>query len=62
MTPCSRLPQNQTGPFSSAFWSAQGKGFLVIARSTALESMNIAAIGGLSAISKMGNNKESHIE
>jgi hypothetical protein len=40
----------------------RGKGFLVIARSTALESMNIAAIGGLSAISKMGNNKESHIE
>jgi len=49
-------------PYLLLFEVPRGKGFLVIARSTALESMNIAAIGGLSAISKMGNNKESHIE
>lgn len=44
------------------FEGLKEKGSLIIVPSAALESMNLGAIGGLSAISKMENNKKAHNE
>lgn len=43
------------------FEGLKEKGSLIIVPSAALESMNLGAIGGLSAISKMENNNPQRI-